>query len=328
MVQSYLYLLVSWTSRLLQSLLIFLVLLLFSRGTLAAEEPKKPLVVTTTGMLKDLAEVLAGSYVEVKGLIGTGVDPHLYKPTRSDIALLSRADLAVYNGLLLEGKMTDAFHRLKAAGRPVLAVGDKLPTALRYAPPGFEHSADPHIWMDPIVWQEVARIMSVSLRSLLPSRKNEIQQNLDQYTKKLDQLHTFAVDSIGSIPPTKRVLVTAHDAFHYLSRRYGVEVVGIQGISTESEAGVRDIERIIELLVTRDIHSVFVETTVPNRNVLALVEGAEARGHTLKIGGNLFSDAMGKEGTYEGTYLGMIDRNISTIATALGGTPAPRPFLP
>jgi manganese/zinc/iron transport system substrate-binding protein len=274
-------------------------------------------IVTTTGMVNDLARRIAGDRAIVHGLMGAGIDPHLYQPTRSDIRSLILADMVFYSGLHLEGKMVDAFERI-AQITTVVAVTDSLDRAMLFSPPAFDGHYDPHVWMDPIAWKQSAIVIHDALVEHDPAGQETYDTNLADLVIELDALHTYADRVLGSIPKDQRVLVTAHDAFSYFGRRYDFEVVGIQGISTQSEAGVRDIERIVDLLVTRNIPAVFVETTVSERNIRALIAGAQNRGHTVSIGGSLFSDAMGKEGTYEGTYIGMIDHNITLIARALG----------
>ncbi len=276
-------------------------------------------IVATVGMVADVVERVAGERGEVVGLMGPGVDPHLYKPTRGDVRRLMEADVVFYNGLLLEGKMTDTLVRVATAGRPVHAVTELLDERYLLEPEGFEGHSDPHVWMDPAAWSRAVEVVRDALAELDPAGAATYRANAEAYLAELRELDAYAERVLGSVPEGQRVLVTAHDAFNYFGRRYGFEVVGIQGISTESEAGVRDVERLVDLLVEREIGAVFVESTVSQRNVDALVAGAAARGHAVSIGGELFSDAMGDAGTYEGTYVGMIDHNVTTIARALGG---------
>lgn len=277
-------------------------------------------IVTTTGMVTDLVQRIVGDRADVTGLINSGIDPHLYQPTRNDIKSLMNADMVFYSGLHLEGKMIDAFERV-AGVTTVIAVTDSLDRDQLFAPPEYEGSFDPHVWMDPLAWKQAATVIHAGIVEHDPEHRTQYDANLAELQTELDALHAYASQTLGSIPAEQRVLVTAHDAFQYFGRRYEFEVVGIQGISTESEAGVRDIERIVDLLVSRKIAAVFVETTVSERNIKALIAGAKAQGHTVTIGGSLFSDAMGNAGTYEGTYIGMIDHNVTTIARALGATP-------
>ncbi len=278
-----------------------------------------PAVVATTGMVADIAREVAGSHARVETLMGQGIDPHLYKPTRSDIEQLLSADTVFYNGLLLEGKMTDALVRAASSGRAVVAVTERIDEASLLEPDEFAGHYDPHVWMDPRAWSSAVDVVRDVLIEQNSAHADDFTSNADAYRAEIDALDEYSERILGTVPADRRVLVTAHDAFNYFGRRYGFEVVGIQGLSTESEAGVRDIERLVDLLVSRNIPAVFVESTVSERNIRALIDGAGARGHTVTIGGQLFSDAMGAPGTYEGTYIGMIDHNVTTIARALGG---------
>ena len=277
-------------------------------------------VVATVGMVADIARAVAGDRAEVIGLMGSGVDPHLYKPTRSDVERMLAADVIFYNGLLLEGKMTDSLVRAATAGKKVSAVTELLDEQYLLEPAEFHGLYDPHVWMDPSAWVRAVEVVRDKLTEYDPDGEPVYDANAAAYTGQLAALERYAAGVLASVPEQQRVLVTAHDAFNYFGRRFGYEVVGIQGLSTESEAGVQDIERLVDMLVEREIGAVFVESTVSPRNINALVAGARAQGHTVVIGGKLFSDAMGDDGTYEGTYLGMIDHNATLIARALGGT--------
>ena len=281
--------------------------------------PETLTLVATTGMVADAVRAVAGDRADVDALMGPGLDPHLYKPTRSDIAQLLQADAVFYNGLLLEGKMTDALIRAATSGRPVHAVTELIDESRLLEPEEFAGHFDPHVWMDPSAWISAVEVVRDKLTELDPSGEETYRANAQAYADELRALDTYAERALSSVPESSRVLVTAHDAFNYFGRRYGFEVVGIQGISTESEAGVRDIQRLVDLLVDRRIGAVFVESTVSRRNIESLIAGARAAGQSVTIGGELFSDAMGRPGTYEGTYLGMIDHNVTTIARALGG---------
>jgi len=295
-----------------------------SSGETPAE---KPTLVATTGMIADVVRNVAGDRARVIGLMGEGVDPHLYKPTRSDIATLTSGDLIFYNGLLLEGKMTDALIRAASGGRKVVAVTEQLDEQFLLEPAEFEGLYDPHVWMDPSAWARAVQVIRDELIEFDPVGDPVYRANAERYLERVRLLDEWAERALATVPEQSRVLVTAHDAFNYFGRRYGYEVVGIQGLSTESEAGVKDIERIVDLLVERRIGAVFTETTISDRNVQALVAGARAQDHEVVVGGSLFSDAMGAPGTYQGTYLGMIDHNVSTVVRALGGDVPDRPFL-
>ena len=282
-----------------------------------------PLVLATIAMIGEPARRLAGAAARVETLLGEGVDPHLHRPTRADIARLLRADLVLYHGLGLEGRLRDAIGRVAAAGRPVLAVGEAVPRDSLIVEDG---TPDPHVWMDPVLWGVAMDAVAGRLSALRPADAPAIQDNLAAFRAELAALDAWARAAMATIPEPRRVLVTAHDAFAYLGRRYGLAVEGIEGISTDSEAGVQRIRELVDLLVARRIPAVFAETSVSDRNVRALIEGAASRGHRVVLGGSLFSDAMGAPGTYEGTYVGMIDHNVTTIVRALGGQVAPRGF--
>ncbi|HYC03952.1 MAG TPA: zinc ABC transporter substrate-binding protein [Azospirillaceae bacterium] len=279
-------------------------------------------LLATTAQVADLVRAVAGDRADVEALLGEGIDPHTYKLTRSDVSKLMQAEAVFYNGLLLEGKMTDALDRVAQAGRPSVAVAGALPPDRLLKDPEYENAPDPHVWMDVAAWAEGLGPVRDALSKLDPAGAETFRANAAAYAARLRDLDAYARATLASVPRERRVLVTAHDAFAYLGRAYEVEVLGIQGISTESEAGLKRIEEVVELLVRRRIPAVFVETSVSDRNVQALIEGARARGHEVVIGGRLFSDAMGAPGTYEGTYIGMIDHNVTTIATALGGRAA------
>ncbi len=275
--------------------------------------------VATVGMIADVVRNVAKEKAAVDGLIGEGVDPHLYKPTRGDVVALNQADVIFYNGLMLEGKMSDVLVQAARGGRPVFAVTQAILDQGDYVLTDESEHYDPHVWMDVRGWIRAAEVIAGSLAEFDPINQAFYSDNGLAYVDELKRLDEYARSAMASIPAEQRVLVTAHDAFNYLGRAYGLEVRGIQGLSTESEAGVKDIEALVSFIVDRSIPAVFVETSVADKNVRALVEGAKARGHDLRIGGALFSDAMGPAGSYEGTYVGMIDHNITTIVRALGG---------
>jgi manganese/zinc/iron transport system substrate-binding protein len=276
-------------------------------------------VVATTGMIADVVRNVAGERAEVTQLMGEGVDPHLYKATRSDVTRMLRADLVFYNGLLLEGKLTDALVRVATSGKRVAAVTELVDEGYLLEPPEFAGLYDPHLWMDPSAWARTIDVVQGQLSGADPEGAEAYGANAEAYRSQVLALDVYAEGVLASVPEARRVLITAHDAFNYLGRRYDFEVLGIQGISTESEAGLKRIEELVDLIVEREIPAVFIETTIPTRSVEALIAGAANRGHEVVIGGELFSDAMGAPGRYEGTYIGMIDQNVTTIARALGG---------
>jgi len=275
-------------------------------------------VVATTSMIADAARQVGGDLVEVRALMGPGVDPHGYRQTRSDIVALTRADLVLWHGLFLEAQMED-FLRDLGQGRAVVAVGEAVPQDLLLASDDYPDRFDPHVWMTPELWAHVVEEVRDALIDVAPDAEEALRAKANAHLAELTELGAYASGVLATVPPESRVLVTAHDAFNYFGEAYGFEVMGIQGISTESEAGLARIGALVDTLVSRDIRAVFVETSVSDRNIQALIEGAAARGHTVTIGGELFSDAMGEDETYEGTYIGMIDHNVTTIARALGG---------
>ncbi len=275
-------------------------------------------IVATTGMIADAARQIGGDLVEVRGLMGAGIDPHAYRQTRTDIAAMVAADLVLWHGLYLEAQMEEFLEGL-ARRTPVVAVADALPTDRLIAHSDYEGRFDPHVWMDPELWAEVVARVRDALSEIRPASAGTFAANADRYLGEVARLAAYARDTLATVPEPARVLLTAHDAFGYFGRAYGFEVIGIQGISTESEAGLNRIGELVDLLVDRGLGAVFVESSVSDRNIRALIEGAAARGHEVQIGGELFSDAMGAPGTYEGTYIGMIDHNVSVIAAALGG---------
>jgi manganese/zinc/iron transport system substrate-binding protein len=276
-------------------------------------------IVATTGMVADIVRQVAGERATVSGLMGEGVDPHLYKPSAADVRKILGADVIFYNGLMLEGRMGDTFVKAAREGRPVYAVTELIDESFLLEPEQFQGHWDPHVWMDASAWARCAEAVARALCDFDPAGAESYRRHAAALAARLDALHAYVRTVIASIPREQRVLITAHDAFNYFGRAYDIEVMGIQGISTESEAGLDDVNRLVDLIVARRVRGVFVETSVSDRYVRALIEGARARGHELVVGGSLFSDAMGQPGTYRGTYVGMMDHNATTIALALGG---------
>jgi manganese/zinc/iron transport system substrate-binding protein len=279
-------------------------------------------VVATTGMIADAARVVGGDRVSVKALMSAGVDPHAYRQTRSDIVAMTRSDLVLWHGLYLEAQMEEFFADL-SGNQAVTAVAEGLPKDLLLSHEDYEGRYDPHVWMDAKLWAKVVDQVRAAMASSSPQDAEVFAANAKAYSAELTALDSYTREALDKLAPEQRVLVTAHDAFGYFGAAYGFEVIGVQGISTESEAGLNRISELVNMLVARDIRAVFVETSVSDRNMRALIEGAAAQGHDVRIGGSLYSDAMGVEGTYEGTYLGMIDHNVTTIARALGAEVAP-----
>lgn len=272
-------------------------------------------VVCTTGMIADAAANVGGDRVAVTALMGEGVDPHLYKASTGDMQRLSTADLILYNGLHLEGRMADQFERL-AKKRPTAAVTDTIDEERLRTLPGTD-AHDPHVWFDVSLWMKAVERMRDALIQVDAAGKEAYTKNAAEYLARLDELHTETRERIAGIPRESRVLITAHDAFGYFGRAYDIEVMGLQGISTESEPSLKDVNVLVDRIVERKVKAVFVESSVAPKNIEALVEGCRARGHEVRIGGQLFSDAMGRAGTPEGTYIGMVRHNVRTIVEAL-----------
>lgn len=312
------------TPRLLRAALALCLLFPAPLCGFAAEAGARLAVVATIAQIAEPLRRIAGDRAEVSSLMGEGVDPHLYRPTRSDIARLARADAVFWNGLDLEVQLGEALERL-AADRPVVALAGALPRD-RLIPAGGA-GFDPHVWMDPALWRAALRRAVGVLARLDPGGAPRFRANAEAYFRRVAAVEAYAARVLASVPERARLLVTAHDAFGYFGRRFGLEARGVQGISTESEAGLRRIEDLVAELVARAAPAVFVETSAPDRHLRALIEGAAARGHELRLGGRLFSDAMGRAGTYEGTYIGAIDHNATTIARALGGDAPARGHL-
>jgi len=282
--------------------------------TQSAASPKR--VVCTIGMIADVAATIGSDRIRVTGIMGEGVDPHLYKASTGDVRLLTDADLILYNGLNLEGKMGDLFVKM-ASRKPTVAVTEPIDEKLLREPPEFAGHFDPHVWFDVSLWMTVTERIRDALVALDPDGAAGHAERAAAYLKQLEALHRACREQIALIPRESRVLITAHDAFGYFGRAYDIEVRGLQGISTESEPSLSDVNQLVDLIVARKVKAVFVESSVPARNVEALLEGCKSRGHAVRIGGELFSDAMGRTGTPEGTYIGMVRHNLHTIVDAL-----------
>jgi manganese/zinc/iron transport system substrate-binding protein len=288
----------------------------------AAEQQKTDMadrkinVVTTIGMIADAAENVGGERVNVTALMGPGVDPHLYKARESDVNRMAQADVIFYNGIQLEAQMIDVFQQMSAQTKTV-AVSESIDESKLLASIEYEGSHDPHVWFDVELWMIVVEAIRDNLIDMDPQSQSIYEQNTVDYLAELEELHNYAVEQANRVPEKQRVLITAHDAFQYFGEAYSFEVRGLQGISTETEAGTADVRELVDFIVEREINAIFIETSVPERNIQAVQAAVEARGHSVKIGGELFSDAMGNPETEEGTYIGMVRYNIDTIINAL-----------
>lgn len=306
------------TPRTASLVLLFGAVLLAACGSNTAAQEDAPInAVTTVGMIADAVKNVGGDYVQVTQLMGPGIDPHLYTATESDVDTLLNADMIFYGGINLEARMTDVFEQISSS-KPVIAVGDAVPPE-RILTEVVYNAPDPHIWMDVELWMIAAEKVRDELIAFDVAHAGTYWENAQAYIASLEELDQYVQDRINRVPTQQRVLVTAHDAFQYFSKAYGIEVFAPQGITTQAEAGVEDIRRTINLIVDRQIPAIFVESSVPPDVVEAIVEGARAQGHEVNIGGLLFSDAMGEAGTEEGTYVGMIRHNVDTIVSALLG---------
>lgn len=275
-------------------------------------------VVATTSMIADLARTLGGDRVKVEGLMGPGVDPHLYKASEGDVMRMAEADVILYNGLHLEGKMTDVFEQMQQRSIRTVALAERaVPDSLRIASPAFAGNFDPHVWFDVRLWSTVARQLTATFQELDPTHTSEYEARWDAYRSELDSLHTYVDRRARSIPAAQRVLVTSHDAFGYFGRAYGFEVHGLQGLSTATEAGTADVQALADLVARRRIPAMFVESSVSPRGIEAVRAAVEARGFSVAIGGNLYSDALGDPAGPEGTYAGTVRFNIDTVVRAL-----------
>ncbi|MEL6539172.1 MAG: zinc ABC transporter substrate-binding protein [Bacteroidota bacterium] len=273
-------------------------------------------IVATTGMLGDALRNIVQEHAQVITLMGPGVDPHAYKATQRDVQHLLKADIVFYNGLHLEGRMADILKKLSKK-RPIHAAGDAIPHEQLIIDPDFPMGIDPHIWFDVQLWMRVVQYMSTLLQAAHPQKARYYQANTTTYLQQLANLDRSIAQAIQEIPALQRVLITAHDAFGYFGRAYAMEVRGLQGISTVSECGLRDVTDLVEFIIERNIKALFLETSVPERPLKAVVEGCRQRGHPMVVGGYLYSDALGQEGTPTGTYYGMVQANVQAIINAL-----------
>lgn len=275
-------------------------------------------VVATVGMIGDAVRNVGGDRVDVKTLMGPGIDPHLYKPTAGDARSFEGADIIFYGGLHLEGRMIDVLEKV-ARVKPVVAVTEAIPEDRLRTPPEFDGQHDPHVWFDVTLWMIVVDTIATELGNHWPDDAAYFRANADAYLAELQALDSWIRTEVDRIPDDQRVLVTAHDAFGYFGDQYGFEVHGIQGVSTASEASASDIQELTDLIVERQIRAMFVESSVPPATIEAVQAAARARGWEVGIGAHLFSDAMGEEGTFEGTYIGMVTWNVNAIVSALAG---------
>ncbi|GKV55311.1 manganese-binding lipoprotein MntA [Sporosarcina sp. NCCP-2222] len=273
-------------------------------------------IVTTIAQIAEPLSIIGGEHVAIESLMGPGVDPHLYKATQGDIKKLEDSDMVLYSGLNLEGNLIQAFEKI-GQKKPVLAISEAIPKEkLLHDENG---AIDPHVWFDIELWKISLESATEELKKFAPDHADEFEANKEKYFIELNDLLDESKGKIAEIPQEKRVLVTAHDAFGYFGRAYDLDVVGLQGLSTEDEIGISDIDDTIAILLDYKIPAVFVESSINQNSIKAVVEGAGKKGLDVKLGGEIYSDAMGDAGTPEGTYIGMYRHNITTIHKALLG---------
>ncbi|MDF4197610.1 manganese ABC transporter substrate-binding protein/adhesin MntA [Bacillus subtilis] len=272
-------------------------------------------VTATTSQIADAAENIGGEHVKVTSLMGPGVDPHLYKASQGDTKKLMSADVVLYSGLHLEGKMEDVLQKI-GEQKQAAAVAEAIPKN-KLIPAGEGKTFDPHVWFSIPLWIYAVDEIKAQFSKAMPQHADAFRKNAKEYKEDLQYLDKWSRKEIAHIPEKSRVLVTAHDAFAYFGNEYGFKVKGLQGLSTDSDYGLRDVQELVDLLTEKQIKAVFVESSVSEKSINAVVEGAKEKGHTVTIGGQLYSDAMGEKGTKEGTYEGMFRHNINTITKAL-----------
>lgn len=298
------------------SILIIFALLINYKPT-EKEENGKLHIVTTTTMITDLVKQIGGDFVEVKGLMGAGVDPHLFKASEGDVSKLVNADVVIYNGLHLEGKLEDVFEKMRHQDKKIIAVSDVIDRSELIGSEYFASNYDPHIWFDLNHWEKITSYVSTQLSAIDTANAAAFQTNSIDYLKRLKTLKIAVKTALSNLPIEKRILVTAHDAFNYFGQVFDFKVVGLQGLSTATEAGVQDVQKMASFIIENNIKAIFVESSVPKRTVEALQASVQSKGHEVVIGGTLFSDALGSAGTEEGTYTGMYIYNVNTIVNAL-----------
>jgi manganese/zinc/iron transport system substrate-binding protein len=274
-------------------------------------------VVTTTSMITDLVKNIGGDLINIQGLMGSGIDPHLYKASEGDVSKLSNADLIFYNGLHLEGKLVEVFEKMGSQNIKTVPIAEIIDESTLIGSDYFQSNYDPHIWFDVDYWKQATQYVAQKLGEAVPEHKATFESNGQKYIAELEVLKAKLITTIETLPKEKRILVTAHDAFNYFGKAFGFEVVGLQGLSTATEAGVQDVQKLAAFIIENNVKAIFVESSVPKRTIEALQAAVKSKDHDVEIGGTLFSDALGNAGTTEGTYIGMFTFNVNTIVNAL-----------
>jgi len=274
-------------------------------------------IVTTTTMITDLVKNIGKDSINVNGLMGSGVDPHLYKASEGDVSKLVNADIIFYNGLHLEGKLVEVFEKMGNTTKTPIALGEDIDKKTLIGSDYFASNYDPHVWFNIEYFKQFAQKVTAVLIEKDSKNSKYYKANEDEYIAKLNTLQKTITSKIETLPKDKRILVTAHDAFNYFGKNYGFEVVGLQGLSTATEAGVKDVQNLANFIIEKQLKAIFVESSVPKRTIEALQKAVNSKGHDVQIGGTLYSDALGSAGTVEGTYIGMFEYNVNTIVNAL-----------
>lgn len=274
-------------------------------------------VVTTTSMITDLVKNVGGDMIDLQGLMGAGVDPHLYKASAGDVTKLSGADIIFYNGLHLEGKLVEVFEKMGSSSKTQVALGERLDKSTLIGSDYFASNYDPHVWFNIQYFKQFVNTVVEVLSEKDPKNSDRYATNAKTYLAQLDVLEKEVKEVIETLPKEKRILVTAHDAFNYFGKSYDFNVVGLQGLSTATEAGVQDVQRLSQFIIDNDVKAIFIESSVPRRTIEALEAAVKAKDHEVVIGGSLYSDALGDAGTIEGTYIGMFTYNVNTIVNSL-----------
>ena len=296
---------------------LFVVLLVISCGKKVRKSNGKLNVVTTTTMITDLVKNIGGNKLDVNGLMGSGVDPHLYKASEGDVSKLFNADVVVYTGLHLEGKLEDVFDKMEHQDKKTIVASNAIDKDNLISSELFASNYDPHIWFDINNWRKITLYITDELARIDSKNAEFYRENSKVYLEKLNELNKEVEIKINELPEEKRILVTAHDAFNYFGKQHKFNVVGLQGLSTATEAGVQDVQKLSKFIIENKVKAIFVESSVPKRTIEALQEAVKSKGQEVVIGGTLYSDALGSTGTEEGTYIGMYKANVSTIVNAL-----------
>lgn len=295
--------------------IILLLIAFFFNCKSEKKENGKLNVVTTTTMISDLVKNIGGDLINLQGLMGSGVDPHLYKASEGDVTKLSNADIIFYNGLHLEGKLVEVFEKMK--NKKTIAIADAIDKNTLISSEYFASNYDPHIWFNIEYWKQATQFVVKTLSEAIPEHKTTFEAKGTDYLKQLESLKNKLESTISKLPKEQRILVTAHDAFNYFGKAFDFEVVGLQGLSTATEAGVQDVQKLAAFIIENNVKSIFIESSVPKRTIEALQAAVKSKDHNVTIGGTLYSDALGNKGTIEGTYIGMFEYNVNTIVNAL-----------